>query len=187
MPIKKKVFVPALLLAFFVGMGCMYLLCSNMLPLMPQSNAAAISDYVYDELQRSGDALLAYHQSGSGEDLADAKDAIAKVITVCRACEDSYEYRSDYDSANDIICEWGVNFLICVYHYIDEKGLESDPATMETLADVFCPLSEQGDHTTFFSLFWNACQTDLDQTHPEWMVNIVYENGVLQRPDFAIA
>ncbi len=183
--IRKKEIL-AILLAFFVGMGCMYLLCSHGLSLMPRSNAATVSDSVYDELRRGSDALLAYRQSGSGEDLGDAKDAIAKVITLCRACEEPGQYRSAYDSANDITCEWGVNFLICVYHYMDEMGTKSDPATMETLADVFSPLSEQGDHTTFFSLYWNANQTNLNQTHPEWIANIAYENGVLQRPEFVM-
>lgn len=145
---------------------------------------AASCAFVYDHLAECGQAFTNYAATRDICYLNQAQNAAAKTTAACYAWGESYAYRADYDTADDAIQEWVIQFLIQTDAYLaglKEHGISAqDEAVLDAMAEVF-----QGDasgRVTFMSVFWNAMQSDLDES-PVWFY-LTYENGDLERPDF---
>lgn len=148
---------------------------------------------VYTEMEKAGTALHAYEETFDPAYLSEARSAVGKVSTVCAAYGDSYAYRDDVDTADDIIQEWGIQFLMKLYSYLDDwctNGVSAEGNnTLSALAEVFQPVPDgssdkNAPKITFMSLYWNASNASLAED-PTWMNLITYDSGTLQRPDFS--
>ena len=148
---------------------------------------------VYTEMEKAGTALHAYEETFDPAYLSEARSAVGKVSAVCAAYGDSYAYRDDVDTADDIIQEWGIQFLMKLYSYLDDwctNGVSAEENnTLSALAEVFQPVSDgssgkNAPKITFMSLYWNASHASLAED-PTWMNLITYDSGTLQRPDFS--
>ena len=140
--------------------------------------------FVYDHLEECGQAFANYAATGDGSYLDQAQQAAAKTVAACYAWGETYPYRADYDTADEAIQEWGIQFLVKTEEYLeglDKTDLSAEEQTvLDALAGVF--QADDAGRITFMSLFWNASHSSLVDGSV-WPY-LTYDEGVLQRPDF---
>ena len=85
--------------------------------------------FVYDHLEECGQAFANYAATGDGSYLDQAQQAAAKTAAACYAWGETYPYRADYDTADEAIQEWGIQFLVKTEEYLE--GLDKTDLSAE--------------------------------------------------------